>query len=294
MAQFGKSTSSKKGKPSYFMAIMGVTIVLFIWGVFGLIMIYVNKYRQKSNENIKLFVSVRDEVAKDKVNAFMTELSQTPYANQVTYKDKEAGKQEMIAEQDTTIDFSLMDGQNPLPNLVVFNLKPQYVQEDSVKNIKAALMQRDDIVNNIEYSKDVVKSFSSFFKNLAWIFLFIAFILTLLVILLIDNTIKLAMYSNRFLIKTMQMVGATRWFIAKPIDTKAIINGAISGAIACVALFGAVKLFERQLPDLKMIHDGFWIPMLFVIIFVVSIIITLLSTHRAVNKYLKMKLDDLY
>jgi cell division transport system permease protein len=122
----------------------------------------------------------------------------------------------------------------------------------------------------------------------------VAIILAIVVIILIDNTIRLAMFSNRFLIKTMQMVGATRWFIAKPMNVRAVINGAISGAIAVAAIWLLVMLAENYVPDLKTIHDNSSLVLLFLGLIILGICITVFSTHRSVIKYLKMKLDDLY
>jgi len=114
------------------------------------------------------------------------------------------------------------------------------------------------------------------------------------VIVLIDNTIRLAMFSNRFLIKTMQMVGATRSFIARPLNIRAIINGAISGVIAIVLVYGLSLLAESFLPELKALQDGKTLALLFLMLLLLGIAITLFSTHRSVVKYLRMKLDELY
>ena len=126
------------------------------------------------------------------------------------------------------------------------------------------------------------------------ILLAVAILLALVVIILIDNTIRLAMISNRFLIKTMQMVGATRWFIAKPMNMRAILNGAISGIIAIAAVILVIFGAERVLPEMKAIHDNTTLALLFSGLIVLGICITLFSTHRSVLKYLRMKLDDLY
>ena len=122
----------------------------------------------------------------------------------------------------------------------------------------------------------------------------VGLLLTILVVFSIDNTIRLAMYSNRFLIKTMQMVGATRSFIAKPINKRAIINGFIASIIAIVTIWGTVLLIESFLPDFKLLHDNSGLILLFLLIIILGITISLASTHRAVIKYLRMKLDDLY
>jgi cell division transport system permease protein len=131
-------------------------------------------------------------------------------------------------------------------------------------------------------------------RNVSIGFLLIAIIISLVVIFLIDNTIRLAMFSNRFLIKTMQMVGATRWFIAKPLNIKAIINGAISGVIASAMLYIIIIVLEKYVDWLRTIHDTGLLFLLFFILIILGIGITLFSTNRSVLKYLKMKLDDLY
>jgi cell division transport system permease protein len=115
-----------------------------------------------------------------------------------------------------------------------------------------------------------------------------------MVIILIDNTIRLAMFSNRFLIKTMQMVGATRWFIAKPLDKRAILNGALSGIIATAIVYFLLLLAENFFDGFKKLHDTNMMILLAIVLIILGIGITLFSTHRSVLKYLRMKLDDLY
>ncbi|HVG41140.1 MAG TPA: FtsX-like permease family protein, partial [Chitinophagaceae bacterium] len=122
----------------------------------------------------------------------------------------------------------------------------------------------------------------------------LAVILGIVVIILIDNTIRLAMFSNRFLIKTMQMVGATRGFIAKPLNIRAVINGAISAVIAIALVYGLVLVAENFLPELSALHDTKTLVLLFLLLVIIGICITLFSTYRSVRKYLRMKLDELY
>jgi cell division transport system permease protein len=114
------------------------------------------------------------------------------------------------------------------------------------------------------------------------------------VIILIDNTVRLAMFSNRFLIKTMQMVGATRFFITRPFDKRAIINGLISGLISVVGLWVVISFAQNQLPSLKALNDPILLTILMVGMVLMGILISLVSTHRSVVKYLKMHVDDLY
>jgi cell division transport system permease protein len=126
------------------------------------------------------------------------------------------------------------------------------------------------------------------------VFAALAALFCILSIILIDNTIRLAMYSNRFLIKTMQMVGATRGFIAKPLNMRAVLNGLIAALVAIGLIYGLMLLSEYFLPYLRDLRDNSKVIILFSFLIVLGISITLFSTYRSVVKYLKMKLDELY
>ncbi len=221
----------------------------------------------------------------------MEYISAKPYVKKIEYVTKEKGKE--IYMSDGNSDWNKVLDANPLPNAIFFKVKKQYLNTDSLLSIKADLKQQT-WVGNVEYPEALVGKMSENLRNISIGMLIIAIVLAIVVIILIDNTIRLAMFSNRFLIKTMQMVGATRGFIAKPMNIRAIINGAIGGAIAAVAVYLLILLAESQIEDLKTIRDNNMLLLLFSILIILGICITLFSTHRSVLKYLKMKLDDLY
>jgi len=146
----------------------------------------------------------------------------------------------------------------------------------------------------LQYPQSLVSNLNERSSKIGLIFLVIAILLSLIVIVSIDNTIRLAMFSNRFLIKTMQMVGATRSFISKPLNIRAFINGLISSAIAIVLLFTLIGWAESQFPQLKAIRNMQLTLLLFGGLTVLGVGISVFSTYRSVLKYLKMKLDELY
>jgi cell division transport system permease protein len=196
-------------------------------------------------------------------------------------------------ENDTT--WKKFIDENPLPESIDFYIKADYVQKDSLDALSMDLIsQHPGLINAVDFPAETISTVSKYVKMGAYIFLFAAILLTILVVFSIDNTIRLAMYSNRFLIKTMQMVGATRWFIAKPINIRAIINGLIAAVIAIIAVYFSVFLLEFFIPDFKELRDNTSMILLFLAIIVLGISISLFSTHRSVIKYLRMKLDDLY
>jgi len=290
MSQSGKA-SIKRGKPSYFMSILGVTLVLFLLGIIGWLVINANKLGDYFKENVEVRAYLRGDLnPKDSV-ALMNYISSRPYVKSIQYVSKEEGKKQYMQEENE--DWSKVLSENPLPNAIYFRIKRQYVQLDTLAGIKKDL-EAQTYVSDVKYPEALVGKLNKNIRIVSIALLVIVIIISLVVIFLIDNTIRLAMFSNRFLIKTMQMVGATRGFIAKPLNIRAIINGAISGLIASAVLYIVIMILESYVSWLKTIHDSGLLLLLFFTLIVLGIGITLFSTHRSVVKYLKMRLDDLY
>ncbi len=290
MAETTKA-SIKRGKPSYFMSILGVTLVLFLLGIIGWLIINANKLGNHFKENVEVTAELRGDLnPKDSV-ALMEYIAAKPYIRSIDFINKEMAKKIFLGDGNDSWDGVL--SANPLPNSIKFKVKQEYMNLDSLSAIQADLQQQT-YVSDVTYPKALVGELNENIRKASIGLLIIALILSIVVIILIDNTIKLAMFSNRFLIKTMQMVGATRWFIAKPMNIRAIVNGAISGIIATAAVFLLIKLAEKYIPEMKVLQDNTTLVLLFGGMIILGICITLISTHRSVIKYLRMKLDDLY
>jgi len=192
-------------------------------------------------------------------------------------------------------DWAQVMQDNPFPESIDFYAKSNYVNTDSLASLQKTILSRyPDQITELQYPKQLVNNLNERASNLGLVFLVVAIILCAIVIFSIDNTIRLAMFSNRFLIKTMQMVGATRWFIVKPMDLRAIINGLISAAIAILLLLALIKWSESQFIQLSALHNTAMLMTLFGGMILVGVAISVFSTHRSVMKYLRMKLDDLY
>lgn len=290
MPQPGKA-SIKRGKPSYFMSILGVTLVLFFLGIMGWMVINANKLGDHFKESVEVRTYLRGQLnPKDSV-ALMNYIASKPYVKSMEYVSKEMGKKKYM--EDGGEDWSRVLDENPLPNAIYFRIKKQYVNTDTLVNIKKDL-EAQTYVSDVKYPEELVGKLNKNIRLVSIGLLALAIVISLVVIFLIDNTIRLAMFSNRFLIKTMQMVGATRGFIAKPLNIRAIINGAISGFIASVLVYIVILIAENSVDWLKALHDTPLLILLFLTLIIVGIGITLFSTHRSVIKYLRMKLDDLY
>jgi cell division transport system permease protein len=291
MAKEG-SSSLKRSKPNYIYSIVGVSLVLLIMGIMGWIFLNFQRAGNAFKEDIQLQAFLRT-ANKDSIGQIQQYLASQPFAKDVQYVNKENAK--LIWNKDNNEDWAKILDANPLPESIDFYAKAQYVNKDSLQKIDNQLMSLyGNQITELKYPKDLVTNLNEKAANFGLGFLVVAIILCLIVIISIDNTIRLAMFSNRFLIKTMQMVGATRQFITKPMDVKAIVNGLISAGIAIILLFIMITWLENQVPQLKIIRDTRLNLILFGGMILVGVGISVFSTHRSVRKYLKMKLDDLY
>ncbi|HEY4063345.1 MAG TPA: permease-like cell division protein FtsX [Puia sp.] len=290
MAQFGKGYA-KRSTPSYFMAIVGVSVVLFLLGLLGWMVINANKLGENFKENVEVQVYVRENVSPKDSATLVQYIAAQPYTKSYEYLTKELARKHWLSDGNS--DFSTVLDKNPLPASVNFKIRSAYADPDSLNKIKTDLAQ-NIAVSEVQYNKALVSHLSTILNEVSLVLLVVVIAISIMVIILIDNTIRLAMFSNRFLIKTMQMVGATRGFIAKPMDIRALINGLISGLIAIGGILGVILISEKLIPEIKALRDYTLLSVMFGVIVLLGICISFISTHRSVLKYLKMKLDDLY
>ena len=291
MASTGTS-ALKRSKPNYIYSIVGVAIVLFIMVIMGWLFLNLQSIGDSFKEDIRISVYVRT-ADKNTVGAIEKFIASQPYAKNVEYINKEKAK--AIWNKENNEDWAKILEANPLPESIDFFAKADYVNTDSLTKITAAIesaFSKD--VADIQYPKSLVTNLNERATKIGVIFLVMSIILCIIVIISIDNTIRLAMYSNRFLIKTMQMVGATRNFISKPLLIRALLNGLISAFIAIFLLFGLIEWATTQFPQIGMLQGISNSLILFGGLILLGVGISVFSTYRSVLKYLKMKLDELY
>jgi cell division transport system permease protein len=261
-------------------------------GIMGWFFLNINAVGNTFKEDIRVSAYLRT-LNKDTIGQIQAFIAERPYTKTVTYVNKQSAQ--AIWNKENTEDWAKILDSNPLPESIDFYAKAEYVNQDSLSKIATELMARyGNQLTDLQYPKSLVTSLNERASKIGLIFLVVAIILCSIVIISIDNTIRLAMFSNRFLIKTMQMVGATRGFIIKPLTIKAIINGLISSGIAIALVFTIVSWAESQFPQLKAIRDFQHTLLLYGGLILMGVGISVYSTHRSVLKYLKMKLDDLY
>ena len=287
-----KTKSLRRSKPNYIYSIVGVALVLLILGIMGWLFLNLAQAGNAFKEDIRISAYLRTR-NKDSVAQIQQYIASQPYAKNVEYVDKEKAKD--IWNKDNNEDWNKILDFNPLPESIDFYARAAYVNEDSLDKISANIMSLyGNQITDLQYPSSLVNNLNERASKLGLIFLVVAIVLCIIVIVSIDTTIRLAMFSNRFLIKTMQMVGATRGFISRPMDFRAVVNGIISAGIAIAILFTLIEWAESQFPQLKAIHNNTLTVILFGGLLLIGVSISVFSTHRSVIKYLRMKLDDLY
>ena len=244
--------AGQKSKPSYVYAIIGVSLVLFLLGTLGWLVINGRGLTRVFKEDIEVQVILHDNTRPEMAQRLKEVLDQQPFVRQSDITTREEAAKDF--EKEWGEDFTQLLDFNPLYSSINFKLYSEYVNQDSLAKIEQFVKQ-SNIVRELSYPSGVVEKMNANFRKIGIILGAISLLLIIVVIILIDNTVRLAMFSNRFLIKTMQMVGATRAFITRPFDQRAVINGLISGIIAVAGLSLVISFAENQLPSLKALHE---------------------------------------
>ncbi len=286
-----KNKSRRRFKPSHIYSIISTALVLFVAGILFLILLHGSKMSDYLKENISFTVILKDNVTDDAAKKLLAELSTQPFVKSANYISK-AQAQDIYIEEFGDDYRDMLEG-NPLFSSIDIKMKANYTQPDSVMVIQNKL-QANSSVQEFYYESKLVELSNKNFKTLSIIIIILSLLLGFVAFTLIDSTIRLAMYSQRFLLRSMQLVGATNSFIRNPFLLKALLNGFISGIIAVALLITLLNVMLNILPDLKALQDFNLTILLFAGIVFLGILFTISSSYIVVNKYLRMHLDELY
>lgn len=276
---------------SYFSVVLSVFLVLFLLGVLGLFIINSKKLADDFKEKIAMTVFFKNEANDSIIKAFNAELKRAPFARSFVYVTKEEA-----AKQHTDIigeDFLTFLGENPLLNSFDIHLKADYVVKDSIAKIESRL-RKNTMISDIVYDKQLVNLVNDNIKKVSMWILIVSGFLTVIAVLLINSSLRLSIHSNRFIIKTMQMVGATKSFIRKPFVMRSIKLGLLGAGLAIVALIGLLIYVDTNFPGLGILEDKALIGLVLLTVLGIGVLITWLSTHFATQRFLNLRTDDLY
>jgi cell division transport system permease protein len=271
--------------------IIGIALVLFMLGVLGFLVLNARALERYFRENVRLEVFLKRDVKEVDLMQFRKELDNEPYTRQTRYLTAEEAAEQL--KQELGEDFLGVLGDNPLLPSVELNLDARYAAGDSVKWVASHLRQ-DRRVEEVAYNAAVVENIDANMRRLTLIVLGFTGLLLIVAIALINNTIRLSIYSRRFLIRTMHLVGATQWFIKRPFLGQSLWQGLLGAMLAVGLLVVLLQVVHHYMPDLLAFTDALSLAILFGGVLMLGLLISLASTWFAVGRYLRMNSEDLH
>lgn len=282
--------ADRKGS-TYFYSIIGIALVLLVLGIAGALGIEARRVTTNLKENLSVEVVLKDDVKPETITQLQTTIKGKPYVKNIKFVSKDEAAATL--KKDLGEDFLDILGYNPLYNSFVLNLFEQYATDQGNQRVNTEIASMEG-VQQLNFQKNELQSINLVIARASMVILIAAGLLLAFAVSLIFNTIRLAMFSNRFTIKTMQLFGATKWFIIKPFLGKSLLNGFISGLVACALLAALLFYVHYTQPDLALQADLITFAMLFAALVLFGILISFLSTLIAVLRYLRIKIEDLY
>ncbi|MCF1191097.1 permease-like cell division protein FtsX [Mangrovimonas sp. AS39] len=276
---------------SYFSVVLSIALVLFLLGLLGLLVLNAKKVSDHFKEQVVLTIYLKDTAKEVEVKQMEKSLAMADYVKSTEYVSKEQAAESMKAENGE--DFMEFLGFNPLLNSIDVHIKADYVTEEQLKLIADETTSKS-FVDEVRYDNDLVTLMNNNVKKISFWILVISGLFTVIAVLLINSSIRLSVYSKRFTIKTMQMVGATKKFIRRPFVWKSVRLGIIGAVVALIGMAVVLYYIDKTFPELEFLKNQILIASLFLGVFAMGIVITWISTFIATQRFLNLKTDQLY
>jgi len=286
-----QTTARRKLRSSYFTTIISIALVLFVLGIIGLLLLNANRLSTYVKENLGFTILLKDNARNAEVKRLEKLLTTSDFIKSTEYIDKDRAAKEL--QDELGEDFVDFLGYNPLLSSIDVKLYAEYTSPDSIAKIEKMLLEFPQI-KEVYYQKNLVHLVHKNVNRISLVLSIFAILLLTIAIALINNTIRLSVYSKRFLIRTMQLVGATKGFIRKPFLARGIMHGFMGAAIAIVLLSGLIYVTSKELSEVVGFQNLDLIFILFGLVILLGILITFVSTYFSVNKYLRLSTNELY
>ena len=296
MSESAEKYSRKGLRTSYVSTVIGISLVLFMIGLVLGGMMGLKSIQTQAKENLQGDLFFKPEQTNADIKQIELEINTWPEFKEVTFISPVRAMGEFSGSSNNSKEIlSIFEKSNPLPPTISYRPKEKYANKKGMLFIKHKLLKAyKEEIDEVNYDEASVEQVNLGFKQFVFLFLIVAALLIVVAVAMINNTIRLALYSKRFTIKTMQLVGATSGFIRKPFLTQAILQGVVSAFIGMALLVSLFYTINNLVDSVEIAFHLQTLLVLFTSILLIGIIITLVSTWFALNKYLRMKLDDLY
>ena len=278
---------------SYITSIISITLVLFTLGFLGLIILHANSLSNYIKENIGFEIIMKPETKEADIVYLQKILDTRDFVKTTEYITREEASErlnEMLG--DDFISF-LGDEENPLLPSIDVRFNAKWANNDSLAIIEQSILENKN-VKEVYYQKSLVHLINKNLQKISLVLLVFSVLLLLIAMALINNTIRLSVYSKRFIIRSMQLVGATQAFIRKPFILKSIVQGLLSAAIALAMLTGVLAMLIQNIPELQLLTSPAMMIYLYAFVLLLGIVVSGFSTMLAVSRYLNLKTDKLY
>lgn len=276
---------------SYFSVVLSITLVLFLLGALGFLVLNTQRITDSFKEQMSISVFLKNQAKKADIEQLQKKLSVAEYSKSVIFVSKEEAAKSYSEEIGE--DFVTFIGNNPLLNSFDLRLKAEYVIPEKIEEIASEISQNFS-VSEVSYDKPMIAKIHENINKISVIILSISGVFTIVAILLINSSIRLSVYSKRFIIKTMQLVGATKSFIRRPFIITNIFLGIVGALLACVILWISLYYVDLKLPNLHIFNEKGSFILVFSGIFLMGILISWVSTYLAAQRFLNLHTDDLY
>lgn len=278
-------------RSSYLSVIISIGLVLFLVGILGIIVLKTNKITEHFKEKVAITIFLKDDAKNSDIVILKAELEKAEYTKSVTFISKdEAAK---IYSEEIGENFLEFLGVNPLKDAIDVQLKSEFVTPEKMLEIEGNLKIRS-IVAEVSYDKPLIEMLTKNITRLSFWMLIFSGLFALIAVVLINSSIRLSVYSKRFTIKTMQMVGATKGFIRVPFIIKSIKLGIIGALLAIAGLLGFIAYINKMIPEIELLGDYKILGIVFGTILILGILITWVSTFFATRRFLNLRTDELY
>lgn len=291
MGRKEKNIIARRLVHSYLSSIISIALVLLLIGIFGILAVNAGSVQNYFKENVKVSAILKESVGEKEAKKLQEKLDAHPAIKATHYISKEQGTKEM--QQMLGEDFLEAFDSNPIPISIEINLKGEYFHPDSIRNLSVQL-QENPQVEEIAYQESLLEILNNNMERIAWFFMIFIALLMFISFVLINNTVRLNVYSKRFSIYTMRLVGAKRSFIRAPFLVKSVFQGMMSGLLAALALLGILYLVRNEFEQMFTIFNMELVAMVLVGIVVLGAFICLVCTFFVVNKLVSLNNDDLY
>ena len=291
MSKSFEKYQKRRLRSSYLSVIISISLVLFLLGLLGLLVLNTKKVSNYFKEKAAITLFLKNDVEKEGILNLQASINKEPFTKGTKFISKEEAAN--IYKKENGEDFMKFLGYNPLQNAIDIYVKADYVTPDKMTEIENKY-KANQFVSDISYDKPLIDLLTKNVKRISLFVLIFSALATLIVIVLINSSIRLSVYSKRFTIKTMQMVGATKQFIRKPFIWRSVRLGIAGAVLALIELAAVIYYFNNHFPEFSLIEDRIELAILFGAIFFIGIFITWFSTFFATQRFLNLRTDELY